>query len=1074
MTRWVKTVFFCLVACLTESNLFSQLGPIPQGLVTGQAARFVLGQKNFSDISFCTPNPNNLLECPFPTDSHLGAISGIAIAGNKLIVADSSYLHPPNNNRVLIYNDLNALKNEPPGNLVPADVVLGQPDFTSSTEGTSASRMFQPVGVATDGVRLFVAEWGNNRVLIYNQIPETSGAAADVVVGQKSFDTSSAGSGPDQLTRPNSVFSDGTRLFIADTLNNRILIYNRIPTQNGAVADILLGQSNCRSGQTFTPGANTLCNPMSVTTDGQRLIITDQGNNRVLIYNNIPTQSGAVPDIVVGQPDFISKGAGNTATSLDFPRYAFSDGTRLLIVDSGNNRILIYNHIPTQNGAAADLVLGQEDMFGLMESCAASNFALPFTIASDGEMLFVSDSFNRRVLGFRPGPPLINPHGVVNAASFSTVGQTAACGVILPQPPVAPGGLVSIFGRDLADTTLRADSPPYPTKLGGVQVKFNGIPGPLLYVSPLQINVQAPFELTGYSTSVEVEKDTPSGPVISAAIAAGLANGAPGLFTLSETGEGAGLIFHTDFTPVTEESPARPGESLIALATGLGTVQPSVTTGAAAQFGAIGSIAISGPAPVNAEQTITITIGGVSHSYKPSIGETLDTTVQNLAKLINASDPTVTATADTTDIKVNLRARVLGEAGVGIPYFASISEGGTLTATVGGEDSNLVPGNIAFEGSPQPGQTVNILLSGTQYSYTIVSGDTITTIVDELANLINADPNISATANPADGIIELQLRNPDQAPSITYSVSVSPLARLEAIVGNTTTVPGTIQIAGTATSGQTVTINLGETIYSYTTTTEDTLGSIVNELTSVINNDPNVSATADLDNLQINLQLRDPDSGLTIPFSASVSATSFFRAITAYEHLTPGTADVVNTVSASIGSLLPTVPGNILFGGTPEPGQTVTITLQDTPYAYTVTAGDTLVTVITKLADLINANPNVSASADLANLEIVLRLRSTAAQDPQITFSASASPAAGLILLTRSTADFADIGISFAGLQSGTVGLYQVNFTVPSNIQPNPKAALRLRQNLIIFGSISQFNIFSNPVEFPIAAAPTE
>jgi hypothetical protein len=47
--------------------------------------------------------------------------------------------------------------------------------------------------------------------------------------------------------------------------------------------------------------------------------------------------------------------------TMDFPRFALSDGTRLFIADGGNDRVLIYKTIPTQNAAAADVILGQPD-----------------------------------------------------------------------------------------------------------------------------------------------------------------------------------------------------------------------------------------------------------------------------------------------------------------------------------------------------------------------------------------------------------------------------------------------------------------------------------------------------------------------------------------------------------------------------------------------------------------------------------------------------------------------------------------------------------------------------------------
>ena len=206
MKRAFQAILPILGSLLLAPHLASQTQPIPQGFQNGQAARLVLGQTNFSDITFGT------------TQSRLGAISGITLAGKKLIVADSSYLAPPNNNRILIYHDFDIFKNWEGGTLIEANVVLGQPDFTSSDPGTTRDRMNQPVAVASDGTRLFVAEWGNNRVLIFNRIPETNGAAADVVVGQDGFSTSDFGTARNRLRRPNSVSTDGTRLFFPHTL----------------------------------------------------------------------------------------------------------------------------------------------------------------------------------------------------------------------------------------------------------------------------------------------------------------------------------------------------------------------------------------------------------------------------------------------------------------------------------------------------------------------------------------------------------------------------------------------------------------------------------------------------------------------------------------------------------------------------------------------------------------------------------------------------------------------------------------------------------------------------------------
>ncbi len=1050
--------FPILLGLLLATELWSQVQPIPEGLSNGQAARFVLGQKNFSDITFGA------------TADRLGAISGIAQAGDKLIVADSSYLAPPNNNRVLIYNNFSSFAGEAGGRLVPADVVVGQPDFTSSAFGTSATSMNQPVGVASDGVRLFVADWGNNRVLIFNRIPETNGAAADVVVGQSGFTISDFGTGPQRLRRPNSVSTDGTRLFITDTLNNRVVIYNRIPTQNGASADLVLGQNNFDNRQALPTAANTLSSPMSATTDGQRLIVADLGNNRILIYNRIPTQSGAAADVVVGQPNFASNAPGNTATTLNFPRYAYSDGQRLLIVDSGNNRILIYNQVPTQNGAAADIVLGQLDFLGLLESCAASNIAVPYSAFSHGDTLFVSDGFNRRVLAFRPGMEMIASKGIVNAASFSGVAQAQACGVILAQPPLAPGGMASLFGSNLADTTMEASSFPLPRELGGVQLKINGAPVPLFFVSPSQINFQVPFGLTGFSASVEIEKKTAGGTVVSAAAALSLATGAPGIFTAGGTGRGRGIVTHADFTPVTPESPAKSGETLSVFVTGLGTVDHPVTDGEPVVFGARGSVSIQGP--FTSSQNYTITVNNVTYSYTSTAGEGLEASVFALAGMIDKYDPTVSATADVSDIRVLLRARDFGDQGTSITYSASPPAGATITDGFGLPQQ--VPGSVAFQGIPQAGQTVTITLSESAFSYNVSAGDTLETVVNALTDQINNDPNVVAAADPANGVIVLELRNPDAGLKILYTASLSPDPRLNAIVQGATVVPGRIELSGTVTSGQTVNVILRGTLYSYATLPEDTLETVVNALVAQINQDPNVAATAELENLQIVLHLRNPDLGLAISIAASVAATPPFQVATAYQHFIPGIAEVVNDPQAIIGEALALVPGTILFGGTPQPGETITMFLLDSAYSYTMAEGDTLETIVSSLVNLLNQDPNVSAAADTANLVINLQLRDSA-KNLSISFRVSLPPDGTLAALTQSAATTGPSGglVTFAGLVKGFVGLYQVNFTLPA-LPTNPNTKLTLRQSLITLGLPTGVDIYSNTVEFAVGESVSE
>ena len=95
-----------------------------------------------------------------------------------------------------------------------------------------------------------------------------------------------------------------------------------------------------------------------------------------------------------------------------------------------------------------------------------------------------------------PLPRLRAPAHRTEAATAA--GATLAGGAAAAE--LAPGTLVSIFGTNLADTTASASSEPLtatiPHHFNGVQVYFDGIRSPILFVSPTQINAQLPYEVS--------------------------------------------------------------------------------------------------------------------------------------------------------------------------------------------------------------------------------------------------------------------------------------------------------------------------------------------------------------------------------------------------------------------------------------------------------------------------------------------------------------------------------------------------------------------------------------------------
>jgi hypothetical protein len=452
----MKSSIFTLLA---SALIVAQSG-LAQNFTSGQAARLIIGQPNFTAQS------------PRSSQTVLGGVGGMVFVNGTLIVTDANRVgafgNAPsdqtefNNHRVLIYRNFSSqipgvddafpqISSRCAACLGTPDVVLGQTDFSKFAFARGRAGLRLPTGVASDGTRVAVADTDNNRILIWNTIPTANGQAADVVLGQTDFDRGVAAIGQTNMRGPQSVWIQDGRLFVADTMNNRILVWNRVPTSNNAPADFVLGQPDFTSGfDPFTtdvrPTSRKLQNPTSVTSDGRRLYVADLGHNRILIWNSIPASSNTPADIVLGQPDFESAVANNReklcasngtdsdgkltypercGQTMNFPRFALSDGTRLYVADTGNDRVLVWNSIPNASNIAPDAVLGQPDAVSNFvsdqerpeRSAASDALRSPLALASDGKNLFVTDAFNRRVLVYTVGRDNLPLNAVTNAAS---------------------------------------------------------------------------------------------------------------------------------------------------------------------------------------------------------------------------------------------------------------------------------------------------------------------------------------------------------------------------------------------------------------------------------------------------------------------------------------------------------------------------------------------------------------------------------------------------------------------------------------------------------------------------------
>ena len=175
---------------------------------------------------------------------------------------------------------------------------------------------------------------------------------------------------------------------------------------------------------------------------------------------------------------------------------------------------------------------------------------------------------------------------LVNAADFTQ--------------PVAPGGLVTIFGSQLSPITLSSTDVPLPTVLADSCLTANGVVIPLVFVSPTQINAQLPFQISG---NTDIVLRTPGG--ISDVLQIVIQPAAPAVFLSGTAGPVTDIptIFRVaNGGLVTASNPIHPNDRITIYLTGMGQTNPEVATGSASPFEPLSSPLL--PA--------TVTLGGTS------------------------------------------------------------------------------------------------------------------------------------------------------------------------------------------------------------------------------------------------------------------------------------------------------------------------------------------------------------------------------------------------------------------------------------------------------------------------------
>ena len=541
------------------------------------AATEVLGQSGFF---YNSPNSIHGKEFYFGPTSLGSYDAGIAVDSSTS--TPHLYVSDPNNSRVLGFADARKVG---PG--VQADIVIGEPDMSTAVcnfggvtnpPGTEVlnrqptqSSLCYPTGLAVDPASgdLYVADSANGRVLRFPApfAAANSSQQANLVLGQAGFTgISNPKASQSVMVFPYGLVFDAQRgLLVSDQAANRVLLFSMVNPTNGEPASTVIGQSN------FTSTSSTVLNaPHHIAEDTiAELYVADTGHSQIAIFA-IPT--GTSTNIPVG-----------TFTGLSSPEAVWVNQNPVVgptndiwVGDSSG----LSRYAPLPVGATTEtpvLKMPAAEVTGPTGFCPGSLCVLPAIAITQDTFgaLYVADTTNRVAIHY---PALAGENG----ASF-VCAMGCNLGTLTAAPYyLAPGAYASLFafsGSFASSTTSNAVLP-VPTTLGGVQVLVNGLPSPITYVSPTQINFVVPFEApTSGTAPVAVVNPSTSQVLGSGSMTMNVA--APGFFIIGPaagTTPAAGQIaaLNCNQTPCEDTvngtaHPANPGSIIQLFLTGQGS-----------------------------------------------------------------------------------------------------------------------------------------------------------------------------------------------------------------------------------------------------------------------------------------------------------------------------------------------------------------------------------------------------------------------------------------------------------------------------------------------------------------------
>lgn len=411
------------------------------GTLSGLAANSNVMLQNNNDVLTISANGNFTFGLPVG----FSYTYNVSVAQNPIAqdctVTPTYGMMPAANNANLVVTCVRSLKFATNQN---ADVVVGQPNFLSTASGTSSVNVSVPHGPVLMNAQgqVYFTDSSNFRVIGFDAMPTQNGQSASRVIGQTDPNARVFTADANHFL-PYGMARDGNYFMVVDYFDSRVLLYNSFP-QNLQAPDVIVGQPDFNTTNSNQCTSVSVSRPQGGTIKNGTLFVADSNNNRVMIWQNLPTVTGASADVVIGQSNFTSCASPNIvgAATLSLPTSTWSNGNMLIVADTLASRLMVWSNTPTQNGQNADFVVGQASFTGRAPGYSLSDptrgFGLPQWVDSDGVHLFVADTGFQRVLvldgmpSAQRAPQFLAVLGQSNFASYACNRQS-----IFPSVPAA-------------------------------------------------------------------------------------------------------------------------------------------------------------------------------------------------------------------------------------------------------------------------------------------------------------------------------------------------------------------------------------------------------------------------------------------------------------------------------------------------------------------------------------------------------------------------------------------------------------------------------------------------------------